>query len=285
MSSDSSSSGSASSSKKKSSRRSTKDEPPPYKHMITEAIWEEKKWAKGTSRHAIRKFILDTYDVDESKVKTKLSEALSEMLEPQTKNGKPCLIRVDANYKLTPEWRKEWKSKNGIKPEKRKKKKDKNAPKGVRNGYMFYVQEHRAERGKQHPDKEAPELTKMIATEWNELSQTKKKKYLDMAAADKKRYDQQMEEYKKKRKREGSGSGSESESDKKKSKKRRKTEKSSESESSDKKKGKKSKKDSDSGSSDEKKKRSKKKSKDSTEDEDVKKEESSAEEKTKTKGK
>jgi len=153
--------------------------------MITEAIWEEKKWTKGTSRHAIRKFILETYDVDESKVKEEISKALADMLEPQ-KNGKACLVKADANYKLTPEWRKEWKSKNGIKPEKRKKKKDKDAPKGVRNGYMFYVQDNRAKRGKEHPDKEATELTKMIATEWRELSQSKKKKFLDMAEDDKK---------------------------------------------------------------------------------------------------
>jgi len=115
--------------------------------------------------------------VDESKLKTKISEALSQMLEPQ-KNGKACLIKVEANYKLTPEWRKEWKQKNGIKPEKRKKKKDKDAPKGVRNGYMFYVQENRAKRGKEHPDKEATELTKMIAAEWKELTTTKKKEVL-----------------------------------------------------------------------------------------------------------
>jgi hypothetical protein len=249
--------------------------------MITEAIWEEKKWTKGTSRHAIRKFILETYDVDESKLKTKISETLATMLEPgQTKNGKPCLIKVDANYKLTPEWRKEWKSKNGIKPEKRKKKKDKNAPKGVRNGYMFYVQEHRAKRGKEHPDKEATELTKMIATEWRELSTTKKKKYLDMAEEDKKRYEVAMKEYKKRKREERSGSESSEESSKKtNAKKKRKTEKSSESESSDKKK--KKKKDSESGSSDEKKKKGKKKS-NSTEDDSVKKEDSSEE---KVKGK
>jgi len=244
--------------------------------MITEAIWEDKKWAKGTSRHTIRKFIVDTYDVDEGKIKEKISDALSQMLEPQTKNGKPCLVRIDANYKLTPEWRKEWKSKNGIKPEKRKKKKDKDAPKGVRNGYMFYVQEHRAKRGKEHPDKEATELTKMIASEWKGLTQSKKQKYLDMAADDKKRYDQAMKEYKKRKR-----TDSESESEKKTTKKKRKVEKSSESESSDKKK-KSKKKDSESGSSDEKKKKGKKKS-NSTEEESGKKDESSAEDKAKTK--
>lgn len=232
--------------------------------MITEAIWEDKKWTKGTSRHVIRKFILDTYDVDESKLKTEISEALSKMLEPQKHNGKACLVKAEANYKLTPEWRKEWKAKNGIKPEKRKKKKDKNAPKGVRNGYMFYVQEHRAKRGKEHPDKEATELTKMIATEWRELSVAKKKKYLDMAAEDKKRYEEAMKEYKKRKRSDRSGSESSEESSKKTAKKKRKTDKSSESGSSDKKK-KSKKKDSESGSSEEKKKKGKRKS-NSTED-------------------
>jgi hypothetical protein len=244
---DSSSSKSSSSSSKKKTKKSTKDELPSFKHMITEAIWEEKKWTKGTSRHAIRKFIVDTYDVDEDTLKKDISNALSDMLQNQ-KNGKPCLVKVDANYKLTPEWRKEWKSKNGIKPEKRKKKKDPDAPKGTRNGYMFYVQEHRAKRGKEHPDKGAAELTKMIGAEWKDLSDSKKKKYLDLAAEDKKRYQREMKEYNKRK------HSSESEESEKRAKKKRKTV-SSDSSSSDKKKKKKS-----SSSSDDKKKKSKKKS-------------------------
>lgn len=276
MASSDNSSSSGKSSESETKKKKSKDETPPFKHMITEAIWEDKKWTKGTSRNFIRKFILENYDVDETKLKGKISETLSDMLEEKQKSGKgPLLIKHEANYKLAPAWRKEWKSKNGIKSvARKKKKKDKNAPKGVRNGYMFYVQENRAKRGKEHPTKEATELTKMIATEWRELSASKKKKYLDMAADDKKRYEQEMSEYKK-RKRSGSGSEeSEEESSKKKPRKKRKTEKSSESESSDKKK-KTKKKDSESGSSEEKKKKGKRKS-NSTEDD---KEDSSSEKK------
>jgi len=78
--------------------------------MITEAIWTQNHHIKGSSRGAIRNWILDKYtDVDENRIKTHLSSNLSKMLEDDREDHYPCLIRVDnMNYKLTPEWRKEW---------------------------------------------------------------------------------------------------------------------------------------------------------------------------------
>jgi len=59
--------------------------------MITEAIWEEKKYQKGSSRPDIRRFIVDHYDVDEDSLKSKLSSAISKMLEES--DGYSRLIR------------------------------------------------------------------------------------------------------------------------------------------------------------------------------------------------
>jgi hypothetical protein len=181
--------------------------------MITEAIWEEKKWSKGSSRADIRRYITKTYDVDEDSLKSNLSSALAKMLE-ETSAGYPCLIKAgEANYKLNADWRKEWKRRNGIRPVHRKnKKKDKNAPRGPRNGYLFFLQEVRAKRAEQHPDKEAKEITKLVADEWNGLNDKKKEKYKAMAEEDKLRYKREMKAYEKKKKMEKSESESESES-------------------------------------------------------------------------
>jgi len=181
--------------------------------MITEAIWEEKKWSKGSSRSDIRRYIMKTYDVEEATIKANLSSAIGKMLE-ESPAGYPCLIKAgEANYKIHPDWRKEWKRRNGIRPVPRKKhKKDKNAPKGPKNGYLFYIQEVRAKRTEQYPDKESKEITKLVADEWNGLGDKKKLKYQEMADEDKERYKREMKAYKKKKRMERSESESESES-------------------------------------------------------------------------
>jgi len=208
------SSSSSSEEKPKSRRKSTsKADHPSFRHMITEAIWEDKKWTKGSSRSDIRAFITKTYDVDEAQLKTNLSSTIAKMLE-ETSAGYPCLIKSgEANYKLHADWRKEWKRRNGIRPIKRKKiKKDKNAPRGPKNGYLFFMQEVRAKRAEQYPDKEAKDITKLVAEEWNSLTEKKKKKYLDLAADDKERYNKELKAYKKKKEMESSESESESRS-------------------------------------------------------------------------
>jgi len=169
--------------------------------MITEAIWEEKKYQKGSSRSDIRKFIEKNYEVDESKLKANLTSNFSKMLH-KGENGYACLIkRTDEDseyYKLTPEWRKEWTKKYGKKhPKKtRKTKKDPNHPKHPKNGYLFYSQDVRKRRQDQNPDKGFKEITNMVAEEWRNLSVAKKKKYLDMAKKDRERYQKEMKDYK-----------------------------------------------------------------------------------------
>jgi len=193
--------------------------------MITEAIWEEKKWQKGSSRTDIRKFIEKNYDVDESKIKSQLSSNFTKMLK-EGDNGYACLRRTEDDtdsYKLTPEWRKEWTKKYGKKhPKKtRKTKKDPNHPKHPRNGYLYFSQDVRKRRQDQYPDKGFKEITTLVADEWRNLSVSKKKKYLDLAKKDRARYQKEMKDYKDERS-ESEGSTSESESDEKRKRKRAK---------------------------------------------------------------
>jgi hypothetical protein len=219
--------------------------------MITEAIWEDKKWTKGSSRTDIRKFITQNYDVDEDKIKENLSTNLSKMVDTDSKSGYPCLRKVENNYKLTPEWRKEWKKKAGIRPQRRMKKKDKDAPKHPRNSYLWYLQDVRESLKEKYPDKDHREITIMVADEWKHLPPKKKKKYEDKALEDKERYEREMKAYKKrkKQKRETSDESS-SESKSKSKKKKRRIESESESGKSDTRtKSKRRKKDSDSDSS------------------------------------
>ena len=82
-----------------------------------------------------------------------------------------------------------------------KKKSDPNAPKGKKSAYIFFCAEHRAaaktEIGKEG---KATDVTKLLATWWNELKEDEDRsdeleKYAKMAADDKVRHDQETQEY------------------------------------------------------------------------------------------
>jgi hypothetical protein len=238
--------------------------------MITEAIWEDKKWTKGSSRSDIRKFITQNYDVDEDKLKENMSINLSKMLDVDSKTGVSCLTKVEdlGNYKITPEWRKQWKKKAGIRPQRRKKKKDKDAPKHPRNSYLWYLQEVRESVKERYPNKDHREITLLVAEEWKALPSKKKKKYEEKAKADKERYEKEKKDYEKKKKRErrdtSDESSSESRSRSKSKSKKRRYDSESESGKSDRSKNKRRKKGSDSESSGEKKKEPRRRKEDSS---------------------
>jgi hypothetical protein len=191
--------------------------------MISEAIWEDKKWTKGSSRTEIKKFIVQNYDVDEEKLKENLSVNLNKMLDTDSKIGHPCLKKHEHNYKLTPQWRKAWKKKAGIRPQKRKKKKkDPDAPKNPRNSYLWYLQDVRESLKEKYPEKDHREITTLVAEEWKNLDKKKKKKYENKALEDKARYEKELKDYKKKKRMETSEeSSSDSRPVKSKKKKRR----------------------------------------------------------------
>jgi structure-specific recognition protein 1 len=240
--------------------------------MITEAIWTQRKHIKGSSRAAIRSFILDKYDVDESRIKSYLASNLSKMLE-ETEDGYPCLIRVDnMNYKLTPEWRKEWTTTYGKKHpvKRRRKKRPSDHPKHPRNAYLYFTQKVRPKRKDEYPDKSFGELTILIADEWKHLSSGKKKEFDELAKKDKKRYQKEMKEYEANRETSSSSSDSESRSrEKRKRRKSRSESEDSKSHSKKKKRKEKSRSESESGSEDKKEKKKKTKSESDQEKERV----------------
>jgi len=76
-----------------------------------------------------------------------------------------------------------------------KKDKDPNAPKRGSSGYIFFGKKRRPELKEENPGISFGDLTKLIAEEWNALSDKKKKPFLDMAAKDKLRYEKEKKAY------------------------------------------------------------------------------------------
>ena len=76
-----------------------------------------------------------------------------------------------------------------------KKKKDPNAPSSAKTSYLIYANEVRDEIRKKHPSLAISGITKIIGSQWNELSTDDKQKYVDLAAADKERFEQENHEY------------------------------------------------------------------------------------------
>lgn len=60
-----------------------------------------------------------------------------------------------------------------------------------RSSYAFFMKETRATISKEHPDKNPRELMADIAKAWKSISDADKAKYTQMAAEDKKRYEQE----------------------------------------------------------------------------------------------
>merc|ERR1711997_1069994 len=72
-------------------------------------------------------------------------------------------------------------------PKSAKKQKDPNAPRGRMYSYMFFCNEMRPKIWKEQPELKMTELAQKISALWKELGDDQKKKFEDMAEADKKR--------------------------------------------------------------------------------------------------
>lgn len=83
------------------------------------------------------------------------------------------------------------------KGKKRKKLKDRNAPKPALSGYIRFLNERREVMRKENPNLSFSELTRLLGSEWSKLQQHEKQKYLDEAEKDKERYYKEMEAYQK----------------------------------------------------------------------------------------
>ena len=76
-----------------------------------------------------------------------------------------------------------------------RKKKDLNAPKKWKTGYIFYCTENRTEVKEANPDFSATQITTELAKKWKSLSDKDKKKYEDMSQKDRLRYEGEMTSY------------------------------------------------------------------------------------------
>ena len=81
------------------------------------------------------------------------------------------------------------------KDKKTKAKKDKDAPKRAISAFFFYNKERRETLKKEQPNLENKQIIATMSKEWNELSEEKKKPYIEKAEADKKRYEEEKKKY------------------------------------------------------------------------------------------
>jgi len=79
--------------------------------------------------------------------------------------------------------------------DKKRKQPDKPAPKRPCTPYMYFNKNNRAKIKEENPDKTAKDITKLLAATWKDLSEGEKKQFVDMAAKDKERYQNEMKEY------------------------------------------------------------------------------------------
>ncbi|KAI0370908.1 hypothetical protein BV20DRAFT_943006 [Pilatotrama ljubarskyi] len=78
---------------------------------------------------------------------------------------------------------------------KAKSKKDPKAPKRALSAYMFFSQDWRERIKAENPDAGFGEIGKLLGAKWKELDEEEKKPYIDQAAADKARAEQEKSDY------------------------------------------------------------------------------------------
>ena len=83
----------------------------------------------------------------------------------------------------------------GKKEKKTKAKKDKNAPKRAISAFFFYNKERRETLKKEQPNLSNKDIISTMSKEWNELSEEKRKPYMEKAIKDKERYEKEKKIY------------------------------------------------------------------------------------------
>ena len=78
---------------------------------------------------------------------------------------------------------------------KKKKKKDSNAPKRALSPFLFYTLDRRPELKKEKPELSHKEMLSEMGVEWNNMKEQDKKKYIQKADEDKKRYEKEKAAY------------------------------------------------------------------------------------------
>ncbi|OCH88936.1 hypothetical protein OBBRIDRAFT_733483, partial [Obba rivulosa] len=85
--------------------------------------------------------------------------------------------------------------KESEKAPKAKAKKDPKAPKRALSAYMFFSQDWRERIKAENPDAGFGEIGKLLGAKWKELDDSEKKPYIEQAARDKARAEQEKTEY------------------------------------------------------------------------------------------
>lgn len=72
-----------------------------------------------------------------------------------------------------------------------------NKPRGRMSSYAYFVQKTREDFKKKHPNENVvfAEFSKKCSDTWKKMSDSEKKKYIQMADKDKKRFDSEMKDY------------------------------------------------------------------------------------------
>ncbi|KAL2199739.1 high mobility group box domain-containing protein [Corynascus similis CBS 632.67] len=81
------------------------------------------------------------------------------------------------------------------KPEKKRAKKDPNAPKRGLSAYMFFANEQRENVREENPGVSFGQVGKILGERWKALSEKQRAPYEAKAAADKKRYEDEKQAY------------------------------------------------------------------------------------------
>lgn len=77
-----------------------------------------------------------------------------------------------------------------------KKEKDPNAPKRGKSAYFFFMDDERPKQKAANPDASVSDLAKLMGAEWNKIKGTPAaKKYEELAAKDKVRYEKEKAAY------------------------------------------------------------------------------------------
>ena len=168
---------------KKSKKRKTGEDDPPAVPVHT----EEKETSKNNKKKKTKKKGGDKESQNPESPPAAFNEDTSvDMEENKSKSEKKKKKKGRANADKT---QVEEKKKS------KKKKKDPNCPKKPTSSYFFFSADMRKTVREDSPNMTVPELGKHLGSEWKKLSTEDKKKYTDLAAADKKRYEKEMEEY------------------------------------------------------------------------------------------
>ena len=78
---------------------------------------------------------------------------------------------------------------------KRKEKKDANAPKRAMTAFLYYTLDRRPELKKLKPELTNKQMLSEMGIEWNKMKEVDKKKYVQKADEDKKRYEKEKAAY------------------------------------------------------------------------------------------